>query len=62
MLNRHHQSLNSTFSPKTVLYRSDGFGRDYYISKNSGGFSLIQENTPIFKNPMNVTRPKFAIK
>ena len=54
-------TLNRTFCPKTVIYKSDGFGRDFYISKNSGGFQ-IQEPTPVTTNQILTYQPKFSIK
>ena len=31
-------SLHPEFSPRTVRYASDGFGRDGYIKHDNGGF------------------------
>mmetsp|Transcript_4138 Transcript_4138/g.3463 ORF Transcript_4138/g.3463 Transcript_4138/m.3463 type:complete len:89 (+) Transcript_4138:14-280(+) len=63
MLNKTNPFMNSSFSPKTVMYRSDGFGRDCYISKNCGGFSTIQDNPPTISNSINIAQyNKYAIR
>lgn len=62
MLSATNSSFNMTFSPKVATYYSNGLGRDYYISKNMGGFSTVTEKIPIARNQMILHKPKLSTK